>query len=70
MNKFKPGEFAVLQGQVVEILEVQIGKSKYWDDDFFYKIKLLNDNLTHRVHQSKLSKMENQTAPKVLFSNK
>ena len=63
MNQFKAGEYALLDGQVVEILDVKHGDTSAWR----YKVKLLNDNLTHWVADVYLSPT-NQSAPKVLFS--
>jgi hypothetical protein len=69
MNKFKKGEFALLQGQVVEVLKIALKST--WDADYYmYQIKLLNDNLTHWVFESDLVKTPHQRAPKVLFSRK
>jgi hypothetical protein len=69
LNKFEPKDYALVSGQVVEILEIRLyiygGKT-----DFKYKIKLLNDGLTHWIDEEILEKLPNQTTPKILFSNK
>lgn len=67
VSPFRKGEFAILQGQIVEIIEIIPIVSKYWPDEYNYKVKLLNDNLTHKVHKSQLVKTNNQIAPRILF---
>ncbi len=62
MNLYKAGDYALLNGQVVEILDVKWGI----DSAYRYKIKLLNDNLTHWVVDVHLKSMP-QSAPKVLY---
>jgi hypothetical protein len=66
MNPFyKAGDFALLSGQLVEILDAQHGIDCAWR----YKVRLLNDNLTHWVVDVHLKSLPSQTAPKVLFSS-
>jgi hypothetical protein len=66
--KFKVGDYALLQGQVVEIIEILPIMSKHWPEEFGCRVKLLNDTLTHKVPSSKLATLNNQDAPKILYS--
>lgn len=70
MNCFKPGEFAVLEGQIVEIISVLTFESLYNDRDIYYKIRLMNDPMVHRIHHKRLERLENQKTAKILFSEK
>ena len=66
MNLYKAGDYALLDGQVVEIIDFKHGI----DCNYRYKVKLLNDNLTHWVVDVHLKSMPNQGAPKVLYGKR
>lgn len=66
MNKYKLGQYATLQGQIVQILDLKLRyNSEYnW---YAYKIKLTHDNLTHWVNEVDLEPLSSQTTPQVLY---
>lgn len=76
MLKFIKGEYASLEGQLVEIIDISVKNLGYLKGKeppkteirVTYKIKLLNDKLTHWVLESDLNKVENQKTPKILYS--
>ena len=63
---FQIGDFALVQGQIVEILDVRIGTSREFDW-FRYKIKLDGGKITSWINEVDIQKIEKQNAPKVLF---
>ena len=65
---FKVGEYAKLEGQVVEILELKLAPPAYNLSKVNVKIRLTNDNLTHLVCANELTPIEKQKTPKTLYS--
>lgn len=66
---FKTGDFALVQGQIVEILDVRIGTSREFDW-YRYKVKLNHNTITMWVNEVDIQKIDKQNAPKVLFGRK
>ena len=65
MNWLK-GQFALLQGQLVEIIRVPL-ISEICPKPLV-QIKLVNDNLRHWVKPEQLQQLNAQIAPKVLYA--
>lgn len=66
---YKIGDFALVQGQIVEILDVRIGMSREFDW-YRYKVKLENDTITVWVNEVDIQKIDKQAAPKVLYGRR
>ena len=66
MRQFKLGDYAFLEGQIVEIKRF-LG---LFNKERIYKVCLMNCRLEHRVKESSLTLCENQLTPKILFKNK
>ena len=65
MTVYKVGDFALLQGQVIEIIEIE---QRYLGEiNRRICVKLISDSLRHWIHEGELKPMS-QEAPKVLFS--
>ncbi len=63
---FKIGDFALVQGQIVEILDVRIGTSREFDW-FRYKVKLNGGTITNWVNEIDIKQLPQQTTAQVLF---
>jgi len=61
---FKKGDFALVQGQVVEILDVRIGMSREFD---WWRYRVELNKMVVWVNEVDLVKFANQKAPKTLF---
>ncbi len=61
---YKEGDFALVQGQIVEIIDVRIGMSREFDW-FRYRVKL--NGMVVWVNEVDLQKLETQAASQVLF---
>lgn len=66
---YKVGDFALVQGQIVEILDVRIGMNREFDW-YRYKVKLENDTITVWVNEVDIQKIDKQDAPKVLYGRR
>jgi len=65
---FKVGEFAKLEGQVVEILELKFAAPAYNLSKIDVKIRLTTSKLTAWVRANDLSPISSQKTPKILYS--
>lgn len=64
-------DFALLQGQIVQILDVKyIRPTKFHELRTNVKIKLVGDTHTHWVDIKSLQPLKDQTAAKILFNKK
>lgn len=68
--KHHPGEFALVQGQVVEIIDRKIGHAGGPVEYYTYKIRLRDTRLTNWVDEDELDAIPNQKTPQVLFGRK
>jgi len=66
VTRFKKGDFALLQGQLVEIIDIIIPGKNFKIARL--RVKLLNTRLTNWVMEDEIDKLSSQNAPKVLFS--
>ena len=66
---YKIGDFALVQGKVVEILDIKISMSREFDW-FRYRIKLNEGKITCWINEVDIQKIEKQSAPQVLFGRK
>jgi len=66
-----PGDFATVEGQIVKIIDKRMishqSHAINCASSWIYKIKLMNDNLTHWINGRKITPLESQKAPKILY---
>jgi len=62
---FKKGDFALVQGQVVEILDVRIGMSREFD---WWRYRVEINKMVAWVNEVDITRFADQKAPKTLFS--
>ena len=67
MRTYKSGDFAKIQGQLVEIMDVKIDEKS-----ISYKIRLVKwkNRLTNWIDAINLEPISSQVAPKVLYGTK
>lgn len=63
------GDFALVQDQIVEILDVRIGTSREFDW-FKYRVKLDGGKITVWVNEVDIQKIDKQAAPRVLYGRR
>jgi hypothetical protein len=73
MTKLKVNNFALLEGQIVQIKRIRPNYGKYHIQGhnkgvMQAQVKLIDDNLLHWVDLEQLQELEQQIASKVLFS--
>jgi len=66
---YHTGDFALVQGQIVEILDVRIGTSREFDW-FRYKVLLEGGKVTAWVNEVDIQKIDKQAAPRVLYGRR
>lgn len=69
-NKFEVGDFALLQGYIVRIVQVKAIFEFPKTVSYIYQVRLWDDNLFHWIEEGFLEKLPSQDAPKVLYSKK
>lgn len=62
--RYKKGDFALVQGQIVEIHDVRIGMSREFDW-FRYRVEI--NKMIVWVNEVDMKPLPNQKAPQVLF---
>ena len=67
--KYEPGEFALVEGQVVEIIDRKIGYNDMCDY-YTYKVRLLDTRLTNWLYEPEISPISNQSTPQILYGRK
>lgn len=63
--KYKKGDFALVQGQMVEIHDVRIGMSREFD---WYRYRVELNGMIVWVNEVDMQIIENQKAAQALFS--
>ncbi len=67
--KYEPGDYALVEGQVVEIIDRKIGYNDMCDF-YTYKVRLRNTRLTNWLYEPEIQPIANQATPQVLYGQK
>lgn len=68
--KYEPGEYALVQGQIVEIIDRKIGRAGGPQEYYTYKVRLREIRITNWLDEEELEPIANQKTPQVLFGRK
>lgn len=68
--KYEPGEFALVEGQIVEIIDRKIGFAGGPAEYYTYKVRLKGIRLTNWLDEEELEPLQNQKTPQILYGRK
>lgn len=68
--KYEPGDYALVQGQIVEIVDRKIGYAGGPMEYYTYKVRLREVRITNWLDEEELAPIANQKTPQVLFGRK
>lgn len=68
--KYEPGEYALVQNQIVEIIDRKIGRAGGPMEYYTYKVRLRDIRITNWLDEEELAPIVNQKTPQVLYGRK